>query len=68
MNTKNKTCHDFQVKQCRGVFTQPSHLIGSLGFADLFSGDGQWNILIRSLEAEAVKAQNWVAGFHPEDF
>ncbi|CAL1129289.1 unnamed protein product [Cladocopium goreaui] len=26
---------------------------GSLGFADLFTGDGQWNILIRTLEAEA---------------
>lgn len=26
---------------------------GSLGFADLLTGDGQWNILIRTLEAEA---------------
>ncbi|CAJ1413007.1 unnamed protein product [Effrenium voratum] len=28
---------------------------GSLGFADLFTGDGQWNILIRTLEAQATK-------------
>jgi len=33
---------------------------GSLGFADLLSGEGQWNILIRTLEAE-VQDQVWHA-------
>ena len=38
--------------------TRPlSPSLGSLGFADLLTGDGQWNILIRTLEAEA---QAWI--------
>eukprot|EP00913_Durusdinium_trenchii_P011034 g10358.t1 len=34
---------------------------GSLGFADLETGEGQWNILIRTLEAERSEANSWLA-------